>query len=82
MPRDQIVQQEDIVVDGHRFIVTRIPTATSGIPKAFLIASSISTLSFAGGFRQPRTSPLRSSMATAPHISQASWTVNQLPEQF
>jgi hypothetical protein len=30
MPREQIVEQEDIVVEGHRFTVTRIPTATSG----------------------------------------------------
>lgn len=30
MPRDQIMQQEDIVVGGHGFTVTRIPTATSG----------------------------------------------------
>ena len=30
MPRDVTVEQEEIVVSGNSFIVTRIPTATSG----------------------------------------------------
>ena len=30
MPKDVIVKQENIEVDGNRFIITRIPTATSG----------------------------------------------------
>jgi len=30
MPKEVTVSQEDIVVNGHTFTVTRIPTATSG----------------------------------------------------
>ena len=30
MPKSMVVEQADIDVDGHKFIVTRIPTATSG----------------------------------------------------
>jgi hypothetical protein len=48
--------------------------------KDFLIAFSISTRYFVGGFRQPITSPVWSSIATAAHISKASWTTNQLPD--
>ena len=30
MPKEVTVEQDNIDVDGHRFTVTRIPTATSG----------------------------------------------------
>ena len=30
VPKDVVVEQENIEVDGNRFIITRIPTATSG----------------------------------------------------
>ena len=30
MPKDVVVEQEDIEVNGNKFIITRIPTATSG----------------------------------------------------
>jgi len=30
MPKDVVVEQENIEVNGNRFTITRIPTATSG----------------------------------------------------
>jgi len=30
VPKDVVVEQENIEVNGNRFIITRIPTATSG----------------------------------------------------
>jgi hypothetical protein len=30
VPKDVVVEQEDIEVNGNKFIITRIPTATSG----------------------------------------------------
>jgi Mg-chelatase subunit ChlD len=65
MPKDVVVQQEDIEASGSRFTVTRIPTATSGswfvVHDAFEIWAAVAIDDMTGeiiGWRNPPTKSL------------------------
>ena len=65
MPKDVVVQQEDIEANGSRFTVTRIPTATSGswfvVHDAFEIWAAVAIDDQTGeviGWRNPPTKSL------------------------
>jgi hypothetical protein len=60
MPKDVVVEQETIKVDGNKFTITRIPTATSGswfvVHDAFEIWAAVAIDDFSGdivGWRNP-----------------------------
>ncbi len=60
MPKDVVVEQETIEVDGNKLTVTRIPTATSGswfvVHDAFEIWAAVAIDDFSGdivGWRNP-----------------------------
>jgi hypothetical protein len=60
VPKDVAVEQENIEVNGNRFTVTRIPTATSGswfvVHDAFEIWAAVAIDDFSGeivGWRNP-----------------------------
>ncbi len=60
MPKDVVVEQEDIEVNGNKFIITRIPTATSGswfvVHDACEIWAAVAIDDFSGevvGWRNP-----------------------------
>ena len=60
MSKDVVVEQEDIEVNGSKFTVTRIPTATSGswfvVHDTFEICAAVAIDDFSGeivGWRNP-----------------------------
>ncbi len=60
MPKDVVVEQETIEVDGNKFTITRIPTATSGswfvVHDACEIWAAVAIDDFSGkiiGWRNP-----------------------------
>ena len=72
MPKDVVVEQEDIEVNGNKFIITRIPTATSGswfvVHDACEIWAAVAIDDFSGevvGWRNPPDEPWRSEMERA-----------------
>jgi hypothetical protein len=72
VPRDVVVEQETIEVNGNRFTVTRIPTATSGswfvVHDAFEIWAAVAIDDFSGdivGWRNPPDEKHRLGIETA-----------------
>ncbi|MHA6711000.1 hypothetical protein [Dehalococcoides mccartyi] len=72
MPKDVVVEQEIIEVDGNKFTVTRIPTATSGswfvVHDAFEIWAAVAIDDFSGdivGWRNPPDEKHRSGIEMA-----------------
>ena len=72
MSKDVVVEQEDIEVNGNKFIITRIPTATSGswfvVHDACEIWAAVAIDDFSGevvGWRNPPDEPWRSEMERA-----------------
>jgi hypothetical protein len=70
--KDVVVEQEDIEVNGNKFIITRIPTATSGswfvVHDACEIWAAVAIDDFSGevvGWRNPPDEPWRSEMERA-----------------
>ncbi len=72
MPKEVTVEQETIEVDGNKFTVTRIPTATSGswfvVHDAFEIWAAVAIDDFSGdivGWRNPPDEEHRPGIETA-----------------
>ncbi|WP_143712134.1 hypothetical protein [Dehalococcoides mccartyi] len=72
MPKEVTVEQETIEVNGNKFTVTRIPTATSGswfvVHDAFEIWAAVAIDDFSGdivGWRNPPDEKHRSGIETA-----------------
>ncbi len=72
MPKEVTVEQEAIEVDGNKFTVTRIPTATSGswfvVHDAFEIWAAVAIDDFSGdivGWRNPPDEKHRLGIETA-----------------
>ncbi|MBM3156907.1 MAG: hypothetical protein FJ004_06445 [Chloroflexi bacterium] len=72
MPKEVTVEQETIEVEGNKFTVTRIPTATSGswfvVHDAFEIWAAVAIDDFSGdivGWRNPPDEKHRLAIETA-----------------
>jgi hypothetical protein len=72
VPKEVTVEQETIEVDGNKFTITRIPTATSGswfvVHDAFEIWAAVAIDDFSGdivGWRNPPDEQHRRGIETA-----------------